>query len=173
LGVVGEIKTPQDKYESGRVRLVIPDGISLNSLTPTITLSPDATDISPASGIPQNFSNIGSPYQVHAPSPSKRNYTIIVNYENDFLIKFGPIFGVSAGTEFKIYGNFGLPASDYNATLVNQSTGETTIIEGLTIDSYSSNLGIPTPLSLAPGNYKVTITRRLIQKDLPNLIKII
>jgi len=172
--VVGEVKTTQSTQQTSEINVVIPDGISLTSLTPTIVISADATGVSPASGVPHDFSNSISisPYQVKGPAPFlKRNYDVNVTYENDFLIYSAFPFPVTAGNSFSINGNFGLPASDYTATFINQTTGVTTVVGGLSI-LHISSLDIPTPVSLTPGSYKVTVSRRSVEKEIPGFITI-
>ena len=59
------------------VQVVVPEGIDLSALTPTISISPTATGIEPASGVPQNF-NVPVKYTVTAADGTTAVYTVTV-----------------------------------------------------------------------------------------------
>lgn len=69
--VVGQID-----HDAGIIRLTIPFGTPNRTLTPTITVSEQAT-VSPASGTPQDFSRFVV-YTVTAPSGAQKLYTALV-----------------------------------------------------------------------------------------------
>jgi hypothetical protein len=165
LGVVGQIKTTQSIQETSEISLVVPDGTDLTSLTPTIIISPDATSVSPASGVANDFSHTQfiAPYQVEGPAPFfKRNYEITVTYENDFLVYDSLDLTVAAGSSFTLTGNFGLPATDYKATFVKPDV-DPVVTDKIEI-IFQSSLRIYTPSSLVPGKYQVKMSRGNIEK---------
>jgi hypothetical protein len=159
IQAIGEVNTPISTQETGFIYVTVPDGTPLDSLTPSVVISPDATELSPASGVTQNFT-FSRLYQVKGPAPFlKRNYQVYVTFETDFLVQQKNIVA-NPGQNFSLLGNYGGDVSEYAASMSGPS-GTATLLVTI-VNPNLVSLKVP---NATPGIYQLTLSRNSILKN--------
>lgn len=149
--VVNGVISEQDNT----IRLIVPEGTVVTSLTPLIELFANAT-VTPASGVAQDFSKPVI-YTVTSTDGSKQNYTVTVILRTPGLkVNTDDLqTDLQVGSEVTFTGS-GFAGSQRKVVFTNMSSGNSINVNVLS--SFSNNeLHVIVPLTLSPGTYQIRI----------------
>ncbi len=148
-GVSGTIKESDHT-----IKVTLPAGTSVTSLTPTIAVSQYAT-VSPASGTARNFSSPVT-YTVTAEDGSKQTYTVTVEVERQLSSEKDII-------SFIVKGNAGVINKTTKTITVNLPSG--TSVTSLSPDIYISPYATVSPASGTARNFSSPVTYTVTAED--------